>query len=186
MISNKIFDFVFTMALRTATDRGVYKGNKNNILDNENAKRILKEYVNNIMDGKNYDFYFTADKLEKEIQKNNPDFCFGHVQKLINITCKYFYITVYYNSSLRKKFNNCHCPLDRKMKKKIIIELKKHEKNLKSDIGYEYIDIKRLFKNAWSKMQNNNIEQYELYQKCINYLAEKSNVSPLEYDYIMW
>ncbi len=184
-MDNKIFDFIFKIALDDATKR-VYSGNKSTILKNQTAKNILRQHINAILNGEAYDFYSTEQSFRKEVNKSNPDFTFGNCQKIINIVCKNFYITTYGNNDKKKNFQHCHCPMDRIMKNKVlelIASLNNFEINLANQV-YTYKDIKKIFVPAWSKQ--NDTFQYRIFQACVSKLAQNDNISPLEFDYNYW
>lgn len=167
------------------------------------VKGIVKTYVDDIVNGNYYCFYATADDVSKKISSINieeakkvfnrdvdkklltevkDNFTFGNIQKLINMTAKYFYIMCYNNDDLCIKFKNCHCPMDSIMIKKVREKYKKQfNKNgqLKPDV-------------AWSKLEkeNNNIpEAYVEFQRMIRELCgneDQPYKNPLEFDFIEW
>lgn len=201
IVDDKIFDFIYTIAMRDATlqkaynligykaTKGAKKPNdykKEVLLQNNVAKDIIREYIDNIISGNNPDFYFVEKAVEDSfsafIQGKTylSPFTFGNCQKLINMTVKYFYIVTYSNPTIRSHFNDCHCPMDNVMIKTVKSELKKDNKPLK-DFGVKNDDLK-----SWSKIVNSNTSQYEAFQKIVCYLAQKQGASPIEYDYLMW
>lgn len=202
IVDDKIFDFIYTIAMRDATLQKAYeiktdgltddqkKSNeykKKLLLKNDEAKRIVRKYIDDIIAGNNPCFYAVEEKLEhsfdsfvEEHKDYLTKFTFGNCQKLINMTVKYFYIVTYSDSTIRLHFNSCHCPMDNVMIKTVKRELKKDNKSLK-DFGVKNDDLK-----SWSKIVNSNTSQYDAFQEIVKYLAQKQGVSPIEYDYLMW
>ncbi len=111
-VSEEIFEFIYDAALRDATLMKAYEGTKKDLLTNEEAKKVVRQYVDNVLSGKNPDFYKAEEELEAAF--NDDKFVFGNAQKLLNMACKYFYIICYNDSSLREYFESCHCPLEDK------------------------------------------------------------------------
>lgn len=201
IVDDKIFDFIYTIAMRDATQQKAYnligyKATKDTkkpddykkevLLQNNVAKDIIREYIDNIISGNNPDFYVVEKAVEDSfgvfIQGKTylSPFTFGNCQKLINMTVKYFYIVTYSAPTIRSHFNSCHCPMDNVMIKTVKSELKKDNKSLK-DFGVKNDDLK-----SWSKIVNSNTSQYDAFQEIVKYLAQKQGVSPIEYDYLMW
>lgn len=201
IVDDKIFEFIYTIAMRDATLQKAYeligyktsKGakkpddyKKEELLQNSTAKDIIREYIDNIIAGNNLNFYDVEKDVEKSFdsfikgKKYLSSFTFGNCQKLINMTVKYFYIVTYSDPAIRSHFNDCHCPMDNVMIKAIKNELKKDNKSLK-DFGVKNDDLK-----SWSKIVNSNTSQYDAFQEIVKYLAQKQGVSPIEYDYLMW
>lgn len=84
----RIFDFVYEMAMRDATMRTAFSGDRKNIRQNLQAKNAVHRYIDNILSGNEYDFYETESVVENALSKYG--FSFGNCQKLINMTAKYF------------------------------------------------------------------------------------------------
>ena len=188
-IDDKIFDFVYHEALGDATQqRALQKTNKKDFLDkmskkDNDAKNAVQSYIADIIAGElkekeahDKKFYATIKSILDYADCN--DFTFGNAQKLINMTAKYFYIMCYKNDNLRKKFANCHCPMDSIMIKKVREKYKEQINKtwqLKSD-------------TAWSKLEmdekNNIPKAYEEFQNLIK--NNKENRSPLEFDFFEW
>lgn len=120
-VDDKIFDFIYEMAMRDATMQMAYKVNKG---ENKSApkkckgaKAIVRDYIDSLLNDTADNFYEVEDKFEKTINEElgnpqPPKFTFGNCQKVINMTVKYLYIATYANKELRKNFKNCHCPMD--------------------------------------------------------------------------
>lgn len=183
-IDDSIFDFVYEMALRDATMRSAYVGHNENLIKGEHAQRVKKyinEYISNILNGNYPNFYETESIVEKELEQYN--FSFGNCQKLINMTVKYFYIVTYKNSSKKKLFDKCHCPMDRIMIKKVI-QLSKETEILQ----IAKCDIKNI-DCSWSKLEkiNDTIPiQYIKFQKAVSILAKQKGINPIEFDFVFW
>ena len=119
-IDDKIFDFVYGLAMRDATMRRAYEGGKSTLVDSNEAKKTVHDYIKAILKGCNPSFYNCAAKV-KSCFKNDPQFSFGNTQKVINMTAKYMYITTYgENKTARNHFAKCHCPMDSYMMRCVI------------------------------------------------------------------
>ena len=201
IVDDKIFDFIYTIAMRDATLQKAYeligyktsKGakkpddyKKEELLQNSTAKDIIREYIDNIIAGNNPNFYDVEKDVEKsfdsfiEGKKYLSSFTFGNCQKLINMTVKYFYIVTYSDSTIRSYFNNCHCPMDNVMIKTVKRELKNNKPLKDFKITSEELS------KSWSRIAQGNTSQYDAFQEIVKYLAQQQGVSPIEYDYLMW
>lgn len=181
----RIFDFVYEMAMRDATMRTAFSGDRKNIRQNLQAKNAVHRYIDNILSGNEYDFYETESVVENALSKYG--FSFGNCQKLINMTAKYFYIASYGNEVIRKNFEKCHCPMDSVMiKNAVSFYLQKKDDKVCGDAK----GVKKALANvSWSILtrdQGNAPYQYELFQKVIANLAKEDDMTPLEYDYYAW
>lgn len=184
-VDYRIFDFVYEMAMRDATMRTAFSGDRKNIRQNLQAKNAVHRYIDNILSGNEYDFYETESVVENALSKYG--FSFGNCQKLINMTAKYFYIVSYGNEAIRKNFEKCHCPMDSVMIKNAVsfYSQKKDDKVCGDAKGVK----KALANVSWSRLtrdQGNVPYRYELFQKVIANLAKEDNMTPLEYDYYAW
>lgn len=97
---------------------------------------------------------------------NEEKFTFGNVQKLVNMTAKYMFLSAYENENKRVLFKHCHCPMDgimiRAIRKKLPsikcnTELSRSKINLvDGKVPEEYIqfqeNIKRLAKMLFKKI----------------------------------
>ncbi len=202
-INDQIFDFIYTIAMRDATQQKAYElktaeltdeqkksdeYKKELLLKNYEAKRIVREYIDDIIAGNNPCFYAVEGKLERSFEafvEEHKDyltkFTFGNCQKLINMTVKYFYIVVYPNPTISAHFNKCHCPMDNVMINTAITELKKSGGTL-ANFNTTSADLRK----SWSRIDRNDHVQYDLFQAIVRYLACKQGVTPIEYDYLMW
>ena len=159
------------------------------------AKQLVKEYVDDIIAGKNPNFYAVEKAVETAFDQFIPgkNFTFGNCQKLINMTVKYFYIVTYSCLSIRSNFNNCHCPMDNVMIECVISELDKANVTLDDINNKNKLNIvipqkkkisKGYLRNSWSNITQQNHKQYDLFQAAVKYLAQQRGVSPIEYDYL--
>jgi len=201
-INDYIFDFVYRSAMNDATMQNAYTGSKDELLKNPKAKNIVRAYINSIFSSDaeqnvfNYDFYNIANELKNEFI-DYPDFTFGNIQKLINMTAKYFFISTY-NEENKNIFSKCHCPMDSIMIKAVVDKYKKLIKNDKEQsekkleyFCYEGKKTKDWSKISWSKISDEktkdrtSIDVYKNYQEMVNYLANKRYM-PLEMDFILY
>ena len=214
-IDERIFDFVYTLAMRDATMQRAYKGVKRQLWKNPgDEKGILKEYIENIFKGYNPNIYTYAELIIKEI--DDSQFRFGHAQKLINMTSKYMYIAAYNDVNVRNNFACCHCPMDSSMMKSVLSAVKSYrakdcyENEYKNTLGeclskkgQDYLDIYLTHKNksinernwrldiSWSKIDcsnkhPNDLGAYELFQQMVEFVARVKNIHPIEVDYDLW
>ena len=193
IISDKIFDFIYNMALRDATLRKAYqypgedgkndkdkrKASLDRIRKNKGVRDFIKEeYIDKIINGNDpMDFYILADKILEKFDDEN--FSFGNAQKLINMTAKYMYIAAYNNDNylkLREKFSVCHCPMDGIMVDKVIKRLREEHKDiveklkLNKDRYPDNNDSKKtlnwtgFLKQSWSRMKGDAENKNEQYR----------------------
>lgn len=197
-IKDKIFDFAYELAFRDATMRGAYKRQEeaekmySNTYDK--AKNTVKEYVDGVVEGKFPDFYEAAKKVKKCVA--DPEFRFGNIQKLLNMTIKYIYIGYYTNPEIRSNFKECHCPMDEIMLKKVVKDYKKLENKKEDYFKYEIGEGKysRDFSEIyWSKIEfdddlKNKYSRkiYDNYQEMVRALAKEKDLIPIEYDFKEW
>ena len=194
VIQEKMFDFIYTMSLRDSILRNAYKFPKKELFNNNHAKNLLRNYLNKVLEGQPFCF----NDIERAIETSflnflgNNNFTFGNSQKLVNMTFKYAYLFCYKNEKLKIYFTNCHCPMDNIMINIAIEELEKidcrtlsiQDKQTLQKITFR--GYKTKLRQAWSNITKENTNQYELFQQIINFLAKLKNVTPLEYDYLMW
>ena len=200
-IHTKIFDFAYGAGLHDATAQRAFEGEKKYLRECESAKKIVKEYIDAVIDGNKVDFYDTARKIEKcyndYIKSKNKEhkFTFGNTQKLINMTVKNMYTVVYIDESLRKNFEQCHCPMDNKMINIAKVEIEKVKRESQQLLPKTISDFlqaknwKGQLSASWSNMVSDNYDskkQYEIFQEIIRFLAEREGVSAIEYDYLVW
>lgn len=188
IVDDKIFDFIYTIAMRDATLQQAFDltesrlTKKSELLNCSAAKKRVREYIDNIIAGKNLDFYTVEKDVETAFGQFIPgkNFTFGNCQKLINMTVKYFYIVTYSNPAIRSHFNDCHCPMDNVMIKTVKGELKNNKPLKDFKITGEELS------KSWSRIVQGNTSQYDAFQEIVKYLAKQKGVSPIEYDYLMW
>lgn len=198
-LDDKIFRFIYIMAMRDAVIQKAYKGEKRCLMDvcmMDSLKGEIELLIDKVLNDeylsqKEYDedFINTAIKVCKRINDKvkNDKFTFGNAQKLINIMMKFFYITNYKDDSSKKKFRFCHCPMDQRLLKHIW----DNRVNLDADMK---LGKSEHFTKSWG---NEDFEEdasgkkmyparYVLFQQTVCRFAEKENISPLEYDYYVW
>ncbi len=137
----------------------------------------------------------SANKRLAERQKDKkgnliePKFRFGNAQKLINMLAKNMFVLVYQDESLRANFAQCHCPMDNIMIATVKIELNKiiQSDSLDKEVAKKLLgDYRKCETVAWSRIEEEHIEQYKSFQECVDFLAVREGLSPIEYDYWMW
>lgn len=209
-LDNDIFNFAYEMALRDATLQKAYKGTDKIILRrNYKAREILKEYINSVFAGTSPCFYDVEERVEDSFRefikekkltindgKTPVEFTFGNTQKLINMTAKYMYISAYQDHNLHNNFQCCHCPMD-----SIIVEIviKRIGEILSSDtesestinkLANEYnnsnLTWRQFLRQSWSKITITNHGQYKLFQRFVTLLAERENLSSIDFDFKYW
>lgn len=121
-VDERIFDFAYELAMRDAVNQTSYngkgKGSKARLKGCIEAKAVVKSYILAVMNGNVADFYSVEEQVEEAFRTFNKDstdygtFTFGNAQKLINMMAKYMFIAAYGNVELRKRFDQCHCPMD--------------------------------------------------------------------------
>ena len=190
-----IFAFAYGAGLNDATAQKAYPGESKKFLrENHEAKDIVRAYIDGILNGENPDFYAFAERLRDSFNKCEEKngckilFSFGNAQKLINITVKFMYLAAYSNyAPMRSRFQNCHCPLARKMGARVKREICKIRDSQipKAELPDSILEIIKRdswkgFDGAWSQIKE---EDYKDYQAVVRYLAAKENLIPLEYDF---
>ena len=177
------------MAFRDATMRNAFLRRSNAESDeafHERKKSIklhseqtVRAYINAIMSGSNQESFdpFNTNKTLCDEYNTNLGFSFGNVQKLVNMTAKYMYLSAYGDEKRRALFRNCHCPMDSVVMKKIV---ENKEKYLFEKIGFEI---------PWSRLKisdTKSLEEYERFQKYIKKIAEREKIYPIEVDFLLW
>ncbi len=195
---DNLFHFVYVCAMRDAVLQKAYVGEKKWLWTTETiqAENSVRKYIDHLLEigfqsQKEHDGYFMNVVLEVcniinekiTVDKKEGHFSFGNAQKLINITCKYFYITCYKYTDLRNNFKYCHCPMD-----SILLDyVWKIIKNNQNMTSFE-------FKKSWGNEELKNDgdcnfelpDRYMLFQESIRYLASQKNIFPIEYDFLVW
>lgn len=203
-LEEKMFDFMYQLALKDAIQQKAFKGKKKHLIENNDSKNLLKQFVDNLLNGniKENEFDEKFKELLGGVEKSfemkqgekQGKFTFGNTQKLVNMTIKYVYLTTYKTPKTREYFKNCHCPMDRIMKNKVWKELKKKVKTLsnQNQKGEGQALIKKIkndkknYDKAWSQVQSIDDQQYKLFQEAVRFLADLEKITPLEYDYAVW
>ena len=139
------------------------------------------------------DFYQTASKVKKAyIDNGAAAFTFGNAQKVLNMTVKYMYIAAYQkeiHGDLHEKFKDCHCPMDSIMVERVIDGIKEqtHLEEVQTILAGHKKDWRGFLRNPWSRMNTDeDIEQYELFQRLVKYLSGQAGRIPIEYDFKVW
>jgi len=193
-MNNKIFKFAYRAGLHDATAQRAYpcqKGEEIMLRQNEDAAKIVKEYIDSILSGEPQNFFNVAKRVTdsfhtfEQSHGMSCSFSFGNAQKLINITAKFMYIVVYTSPQLRERFNVCHCPLDRKMGSFVKKKIRDLKKSSPSDLPEKIQEILagndwKEWDGTWSDIKKSS---YTSYQEIIKYLSAKEELSPIEYDY---
>lgn len=197
-LQDKLFVFVYSSSMRDATLQQAYKGEKKELWRDNDAKKAVKEYIeqllaNNLQTQDLHDAYFlkTAEKVCNALNKANSSdtFTFGNAQKLINMAAKHFYLMCYENiKELRDSFRWCHCPMDS-------IMLKWVWQNYQCIQGGTVKDrrerLGKDFQKSWGqedfKADSNEIpKRYKKYQKVIREWSDKVGCYPIEFDFYVW
>lgn len=198
-IDNAIFDFCYELALRDATIQGAFLGKLDELRNNEEMKYKVNDFICHILCNDSDDFVInTIDDicdLMKEYNNSKTErqyqFKLGNVQKLVNMTAKYMFISTCNNPDLRESFKNCHCPLDSTIAKLIYVLCLDSGISL-NKIGYydSVMNKRRSIKSFFKDFHFSNInkEQYIFCQESIKKIVkENSNVnSSLEFDMFYW
>ena len=203
-----IFFFFFGLAFSDAKYRGAFTGNLDNNQIND-LKAIVYNYIQSIIGGTcneattneaidNIVNYF--DDYNNEQEQTQRRFKFGNAQKLVNMTAKYVYIATYDRADLRNHFENCHCPIDSKITKKIIDLLNEYKaiseatRNQINDLFNSYKREQRINRQSLPTMLKNmafskiTSDEYSLCQDIIRLIVldDDEIESPLEFDYKYW
>lgn len=195
-MNDYIFDFVYKMAMNDATMQKAYDESKDKLLECKELKECVKNYIKSIFSSEYPEFNDTAEKA-LSIVKGYPSFTFGNVQKLINMTAKYFFISTYNDPNKRVLFKECHCPMDKIMIEKIVAEYKRLIKDdlEQKDKKLEYYVIENGKETCdwsnvcWSKLVDYYTGDiysrllYEKYQEMVKYIT-CDKIMPLEVDFI--
>ena len=210
-IQDRIFDFAFGGALRDATLQKAFPGNKQELIESEQMKKvkqIVRGYIDNLLahkykNGKSHtDDYFELTKtIRKELAGAFDDFVFGNIQKLVNMTVKYIYVACYAKEGIREDFRYCHCPMDRimirtvrddygdrfggKNAKRIIIDGKWVTW---SEVSWSKIgeNSERETTSTSGKIDKTSIEVYWQFQYMVERLSRCKGINPIEYDFLKW
>lgn len=196
-INDLIFDFCYEMALRDSTMRKSYSGKLENLRPGKDKKdanamrSVVRRYIDSLHGDMNSDQIINVInkviKASENIDKCNS-FSFGNAQKLVNMTAKYMYIAVYQTESLRKKYRNCHCPMDSIIVDKLICDIKKQGKTNEAISSFQ--SILRRKDRAWISFLKTPLckveEMHYMYFQYLISMVKDEDISLLEYDYYNW
>ena len=213
-VEKALSDFFFRSPLNDATMQLAYNpcpgepGKKREKIDQiaQDVKAPITEYIKNLGTSEDNDsgFQKCVEAIANAVGTNlnatsakPKDFAFGNIQKLINMTAKYYYVmryTCYGNAdawfnapkSPRVWFKNCHCPMDRIMIDKVVNQYRGEPKN-----------DQKLLKGQWSSVSWSQIvyvetkdkhsrSYYDHFQQMVKELAAKEGLFPIEYDIKNW
>lgn len=202
-IKQYLIIFAYQMALNETTVHGAYTGYTNGLGSISYGAEHIKEYIRDIYDEKNPDFYELAEQLREDF-KDHPGFTFGHIQRLINTTAKYMYLGTYQNLDNRNVFKCCHCPMDKDMIHRITSGYKQLMDDYPDEIDRDcyYFIINGKKSHAWDAITwntidfdidgINSIEVYNKFQEMARILAEAlskdstEEILPIELSIIDW
>jgi len=204
-VQNRIFDFCYMNALRDATLQLAFSGKTKDIAESEDVKELVKEYARSLagitkpIQDDNY-IYNLIDLITNMAPQSHDKenrivmFKYGNAQKLVNMTAKYLFIRNYSKMEYIELFKKCHCPMD-----SLIIKAMKKDIKIRSDLDKS---IKAIYDGIYDKENTNtwreyldlpwslcSEERYRFFQTVINKIIENkynNEISPLEYDYLMW
>lgn len=203
-LSTKVFNFIYGCSMHDAILQKAFKGKKDWIGKVEQAKPILREYIDCILSNKfssqvEHDAFFIkiANRICEVINEHRPGdakdvFSFGNAQKLINIAAKHTYSVCYLNSLLRQNFRYCHCPLDSIMLGKV---WEWYRKKLGNSARQKALGSKETFCTAWgNEGQDGDMqpyirefpERYRTFQKAIKEIIGDGDLYAIEFDYMIW
>lgn len=194
-----IFELVYMNAMRDALLQKAFEGSKKDLMNNKKngVRKVVQNHINDIINGKyikkeqedyDNDFYKLADSICEKI--NNNEFTFGNAQKLINMTVKYFYLLAYNDQDMTSKFKYCHCPMDKIIKDKVVLEYRNsgHKEYLKFKMygsekeAWSYVTWSDIEKHEPDNDVKFGIDVYKQFQNMVRYLSGKELI-PIEYDY---
>ena len=202
-LDDNIFDFCFDLALHDATLQAAYYDK----LDSLNPvydflKDCTKNYINAIIDTSiSIDTIKTSDVIrdinssEKIINFNSnrdeiKQFKYGNIQKLVNMTAKYMYITSYKNIDLKDRFSKCDCPIDSIISKKIYDKCKDENLDFRSKEYFPelYKNSKKSIRSFFYYLSFSKISEsdYLYCQEMLRDFYNATGIGPLEFDYIYW
>lgn len=201
----KIFEFAYRMALDDAVLQNAYKGrgagSKTVLRACEEAKKRVRSYIDDVIDGRNPDFETAEKDIEEAFDRfplGDPEvrFTFGNAQKLLNMTAKYLFMATYGRAELRNNFECCHCPMDSIMVEAAIARIDDGDIDL-DEIEGEALKLKLkqrgwkgFLRKSWSTLERTDEgdlpEQYLAFQEIVGILARKKGVSRIAYDFFAW
>ncbi len=161
------------------------------IKHNDEIPKIVRRYLDAVMDktASFEDFKTAVQNIEAAAKRSHlSELTFVHIQKLINITAAYLYIGCYRNPDAVARFSACHCPMDHKMIRVVLNELKTvdatplSEHNKKQLDFFLLNDTKTFLTTPCDK--DTAFLQYELFQKIVSFLAALEHISPMAYYWV--
>lgn len=202
-IDDRIIDFCFDIALHDATLQAAYMDTLDSLNQiYEYLKNETKKYIKDIMDfNKSIDSIITSEVIcgiyksnKIQVFNSNRDekkqFKYGNIQKLVNMTAKYMYISSYNNMDMKKRFGKCDCPIDSIISKKIFDKCS--EENLifreKQHFPESYNNSKKSIKSFFYSLSFSKLSEsdYLFCQEMLRDYCELKKISPLEFDYKYW
>ena len=180
-MKNVVFNFCYEMAVNDAMNRVSDKGEKDEVLKNDEIKNIIKEYVERIIKGEKLNFCNKVKSIEEIKYKDDKSLNFSRIQKLINMTVKYVYMQYYDNKIIRQRFGNCGAPMDSYMIQFVY------------DSYLVIFGKKPEFRKglSWSTLKDET--EYNLYQDAIdtiimdeNIIGDHEMINRIEFDYMFW
>ena len=167
---------------------------KDDLINNVDAKVIVKRHIKNILKNEPEDVITVITKVANFFKNDENGFSFGNAQKLVNMTVKYFYIMTYDNKTDRSLFRKAHCPMDRIMRdivvKKYKAAIAEDDKQKNKRVEYYSRDdgsgeTSDWSSVAWSKIDDRNVERYRKFQEMVSYLCEidEDSIYPIDFDY---
>ena len=195
-MGGEIIRFIYVIAMRDATLRGAYKGERTELTDINKFKKIKTEFsdfLGKIVSGEfesredyNKEFLELAHTVTDEINgyAGNSEFTFGNAQKLINMAVKYLYICSIGDEEKKECFKYCHCPMDSIMLKQVWNSRGNLSEKVQSDLG-RAADFTKSWGNEDFEKKGFP-ERYLKFQEAVRELAEDEDCNPLEYDYRHW
>lgn len=199
-LNDKIFEFIYTVAMRDAVIQLAFNGEKKPLMKSEILNFLKGEMeclIDNVLNDRyrtqntyDEDFLCTTISISKYINDKirNEEFTFGNAQKFLNMFFKYLYIISYKNDCLKQNFRFCHCPMDRQLLENIW--MKRKDSNI-TEIGLgKRDDFLKSWGNEKFEIDENGIKtfpkRYMLFQQAVRCAASIEGINSIEYDYHIW
>lgn len=199
-LDDKLFDFVYAMAFRDATMRKAFARkidekdsgfHDRKMAAKREARESVKAYIEAIIDENSEGM--KPENTIIEVCKKTGDFgmTFGNSQKLVNMTAKYMFICAYANNDMRKRFRDCHCPMDGAMMDLLRIHFVNYSELNEFRESEEFKAIKEMGSTwSWSQLKYDNgiPKQYSVFQQSVERICKilKGEIMPIEVDYLYW
>ena len=114
-------------------------------------------------------------------------FTFGNIQKLINMTAKYMYVTCYENQNKRDCFQYCHCPMDSVMIQTVDSA---YNGEIGKDVNWREVRWSKITDDLVSSptetIPSTSIDVYKQFQTRVKELLKDRDIYPIEYDFLYW